>query len=112
MGVGLPEIKFYYQKSTFHQEIKADGAIGGVAPTGDKIAMSVYTERAPIPQVVVQEVGEDGVLGSEILDQRESKVGVIRSVQATIHMDVPQARAIYEWIGRQLQEIDNLRSKQ
>jgi hypothetical protein len=108
----LPEIKFYYQKSTFHQEIKADGAVGGVAPTGDKIAMSVYTERNPIPQVVVQELSDEGILGAEILDKRESKVGVVRSVQATIHMDVPQARAIYEWIGRQLQEIEKLGSKQ
>lgn len=111
MGVILPEIQFHYQKSTFHQEIKADGAIGGPSPTGDRIAMSIYTERNPIPQVVVQTISEEGLLGEEISEKREGKTGVIRSVQATVHMDLPQAKAIYEWLGKQIQALEKTASK-
>src|SRR5690606_2141802 len=105
VGVALDEVKFFYIKAPQHTEIKVDGAIGGIAPTGDKIAMSVYTERHAIPQVVVQKV-VGGVLGDEVTEKREGKDGVIRSVQATLHMDYSQAKAISQWLSSQIEQLE------
>lgn len=102
----MAEIKFFYNKTPGHLEIKADGAIGGLSPTGTHIAMSVYTERHAIPRVVVQELSDDGTLGAEILEKRESKDGVVREVQATLHMDLAQAKAVQEWLTKQIEQME------
>ncbi|PWE33436.1 hypothetical protein DDZ14_04345 [Maritimibacter sp. 55A14] len=73
--------------------------------------MSVYTERHAIPQVIVQEVTEEGTLGNEIRDEREGKDGIVRSVQATLHMDLGQAQAVYDWLDKQISEIKKQKDK-
>lgn len=94
------ELRFYYDKSPFHQEIEVDGAIGGVSPTGDKIIMSIYTERPTIPKVVVHNLDDNGKLLDEV--DREGKVGMERIVQATLHMNLEQAKAIATWLEQQV----------
>lgn len=112
MGLNLKELAFYYVKSPSHTEIKVDGAIGGPSPTGDNIAVSLYTERNPIPQVVVHSMTEmpDGSskLGEEIAGRREGKSGVVRVVQATLHMNLDQAMAVHEWLGEQIKALEDL----
>ena len=98
-------LRSLYIKSPHHQEIKVDGAIGGPSPTSDHIAMSVYTERNAIPQVVVHSLSEDGKLGDEILEKRETKDGVVRSVLATLHMNLRQSVAVRDWLSLQIDEI-------
>lgn len=100
----MEKLKFNYIKAPQHLEIKADGAIGGPTPAGG-LAVSIYTERQAIPQVIVQRL-EGGELGDEILDEREGKDGIVRVVQATLHMSIPQARAIQEWLAKNIAEIE------
>ena len=104
----MSKVNFYYIKSNQHQEIQVDGAIGGPSPLADRIYVSVYTERVTIPQLVVHELTEDGVLGSEIIDEREGKVGVTRIVQATLHMNLEQSKALHKWLGEQIVVVENM----
>lgn len=98
----LSEITFFYIKAPQHTEIKVDGALGSPAPSGRTIAMSVYSERSAIPQEVVYKLNPDGTLGDEVEQFRRGKEGIVRSVQATLHMDIDQAKGIRDWLTSQI----------
>jgi len=102
----VPELKFYYIKSPQHLEVKVDGALGGPTPTGDGIVMSIYTERNAIPQVQVFNITDEGALGEELPESREGKVGVVRSVQTSLHLSLGQAKSIHDWLGKQIEQIE------
>lgn len=105
----MPDVKFHYIKSPFHQEIKVDGAIGGIDPTAQGITFSVYTERHPIPRVVVHEMveveGNGMVLGEENLAKREVKDGYVRTIGATLHLTPEQAISIHDWLGKHIDAL-------
>lgn len=106
----MDELAFHYIKSPSHQEIKVDGAFGGPGPFGGNIAVSVYTERNPIPTVVyhqVTDLGEGKVeLGGEILDKREGRQGIVRVVQCTLHMNLAQAKILNEWLAKHISDVE------
>ena len=110
MGRYLKKVQFHYIKSPNHVEIKVDGAFGGVGPTGDTIAVSVYTERNPIPTLVVYEMEDIGdgrsKLGSEVSNLREGRKGVVRIVQATLHMSLDQANSLHDWLGTHIKTLE------
>ena len=101
----MDRVTFFYIKSPHHSEIKVDGAIGGATPTAE-LAVSVYTERPAIPQRVVQTISPEGRLGEELTEEREGKEGVVRVVQATLHMNLDKAKALHEWLGRNISQIE------
>lgn len=106
----LSELEFHYIKANQHQEIKVDGAIGGPSPSGKNIAFSVYSERTPIPLTVVHSMTNAGdgrqELGDEIPEKREGKTGVVRVVQATLHMSLDQAKSLNKWLGDHISDIE------
>lgn len=104
-------IKFDYLKSNYHREILVEGAHGGLTPKGH-LQMSVFNERRPIPKQTVHPVTEDGTIGLEILDERLSRDSIIRSVEATLLMDIPTAKIIYEWLRKHIEIADKLGSSQ
>lgn len=115
VGARLSELAFYYIKSPSHLEIKVDGAIGGPGPTGNNVAVSVYTERHALPQVVFHKMTEmpDGsnLMGDEIESRREGKVGVVRIIQATLHMNLEQAKSVHKWLGEHIETLEEMRKK-
>ena len=107
------EIEFHYLKSNRHAEIKVDGALGGVSPMGESMFISVYTERAAIPKKIVQKWNEDGSLGEVLNEKTESIDGVvIRSVEATLHLTIDQARLLHKGIGEQISIFEKVRGEQ
>lgn len=70
--------------------------------------MSVYTERPPIPRTIAHTVGEDGEVGDELVDERETKEGMVRIVQDTLYLDLPTAIALYQWLGSQIERFKEL----
>jgi hypothetical protein len=95
-------IDFHYQKGNEFRVLHVDGVYGGLSPDG-YINMSVYNQRRPIPQKVVHEI-DDQELGDEREEERESKEGVVREVEANIVMDVNTAIALRNWIDEKLEE--------
>lgn len=100
----MAEIKFFFQKSPNFTEVPVHGAFGGISPHGNSIYMAVYSERSAIPTAVVHEISDDGRLGPEDREKRETKDGVIRTVHYGMHMTIEQAKLIRDWIDARLEE--------
>ena len=99
------EVKFHLIKAPDYREILVDGGFGGIQPSG-RIGLAVYTERTPIPRAQVQELSDEGTLGEELRERRESRDGLIRYVQAFLYMDYVAAKAIHQWLGERLATIE------
>ena len=97
----MNKINFHYIKGANHRTIHCDGVFGGATPRG-YISMHCFSERAPLPKMIVQELKEDGTLGEEL--ERETKDGVVRSVEVELLFDQDMAGQIVEWLQRHLTE--------
>jgi hypothetical protein len=96
------KIKFYYEKGNFFRVIHVDGAVGGLTPTLD-VFLSIYNQRAPIPQVSVQKVAPSGQLGEELMEERVQKDGVFREVEVGLVMNLNVARALQQWLTEKIE---------
>jgi hypothetical protein len=103
-------INFHWIKSQFFRVIHTDGAFGGLTPQGD-IFLSVYNERAPLPDVTVQAV-EKGQLGAEITEKRVGKEGIIRELEVGLVMDLRVAKSIHDWLKQRIEILEQLQLAQ
>ena len=93
-----PTIKFEYLKSASFRVVHSDGVFGGTTPQGD-IFVSFYNERFPLPKSLVNEVEPDGTLGPEVRSDRvEEGRNVIRELEVGVHLSVPMAKIVAEWL--------------
>lgn len=110
----IREISVHYIKSNTFRVIYAEGAHGGISPSG-KIQMALYNERHPIPQETrhaVEEVGKDQVkFGKEIEEKRIGRTGLVREVEAEILLDVEGAKRIGAWLLEQTATLEKLRGE-
>ncbi|NQU08599.1 MAG: hypothetical protein HQ583_08560 [Candidatus Abyssubacteria bacterium] len=95
------EIRFDYIKGNFFRVIHVDGVFGGNSPQGN-IRMCVWNERWPIPQQMVYELKEGGVLGKE--KNRITRGAVVREVEADLVMDVETAKRIKAWLEDKIEK--------
>ena len=100
------KLQFDYLKSNQHREILVEGVHGGITPKG-RIQMSVFCERQPIPRQITHEFNENQ-LGPEILSERLSRDSIIRSVDATLIMDLETAKVIREWLDAKIKEGEDI----
>src|SRR5271157_4913600 len=97
-------VKFHYVKSNYFRVVHGDGAFGGLTPRGE-VFLSVYSERAPLPDVTVQAV-EKGQLGPEIIDQRKGSDGILREIEVGIVMDLAVAKSLIEWLKERVKIVE------
>ena len=95
--------KFEYVKGSLFRVVHADGAFGGLTPSGN-IHMSIYSERFAIPRFVVQRVA-DGKVGEET--SREGKDWVIRELEVDIVMDVVTAKGLLIWLQQKMALLED-----
>ena len=101
-----PRVRFHYLKSTQFRVIHADGAIGGITPTG-KIHVSFYSERSPIPRETVQKINpEDGSLGDIIHEETVIREGIIREMDFDVLMDIQTAKNVCKWLDDKIKQFD------
>jgi hypothetical protein len=91
------KVKFYYEKGNFFRVIHVDGAVGGLTPTLD-LFLSIYNQRAPIPQESVQRIAPNGQLGDEVMEERKQRDGVFREVEVGLVMNLNVAKALQQWL--------------
>lgn len=107
-------VTVHYLKSNSFRVIYTEGVHGGITPNG-KIQMALYTERNPIPQQTqhsLEKVGEHAAkLGTEIIDERVGREGLIREVDTEILMDAGTAKLIGKWLLEQADEFERLSKK-
>lgn len=100
-------VRFFYEKGSLFRVIHVDGAHGGIAPSGKYLAMSLFSERRPIPQEQVFEIQDDGRLSNRPSDSK-SREGVFREVEVCAMMDLSVARALHDWLGARLKEHEEI----
>jgi hypothetical protein len=102
-------VKFKYIFSDDYNPTYANGARGGITPNGDLI-INFYFERPPILNSEVYDVKEDGSLGNIVEkdpDDKESFV-YVRFINNGIILKLNEAKAIYEWFGKQIETLEKL----
>lgn len=98
-------IEFHYLKSPQYRTIHVDGAWGGVTPRGN-VAVSLYSERSPIPRRVDFQLQPDGSL-KEV--DREGRKGYVRELEVGLVFNEITARAFHDWLKLRLDEIEERR---
>ena len=101
-------VPFHYIKGNFFRVIHTDGIVGSVTP-GGLIFLGLYSERGPIPQMMVHEIAETGQIGPEHLDERLSKKGIVREVEIGAIMSAETATACIAWLQEKVDLIQKLR---
>lgn len=108
---GPAEISFEFIKSAFFRVISVEGAFGGLSPTGRSIHMAIFSERRPIPRKTVHPLMDDGSLGEELKDRRESRESFVREIEADLVLDLPTAIGVHQWLGNKIQELAKISEK-
>ena len=106
------QVKFKYVFSENYNPIYCNGAFGGISPHGEIVA-NFFLERMPIPKSMTNSVNPDGSLGGVVsMDPETLDETIIRHVSTGIVLSEESAKAIYDWLGNQIQELENRRSLQ
>jgi hypothetical protein len=100
------EMEFDLIKSNFFRVVKCDGAFGGLAPNGS-IHMGVYSERNPFPRKVVHSI-EQGHLGPEILERRETRKAIVRELEVDVVLDIAGAMVLRQWLDSRIEQYARL----
>lgn len=100
------QVQFQYIFPEEYNPIYCNGAYGGVASQGE-IIINFYLERMPIPQQLIHNINPDGSL-SEIVQTEPKDLGqkIIRYVSSGVVLNEASARSIYDWLGKQLNELE------
>jgi hypothetical protein len=101
------ELEFHFEKANAFRVIHVDGAYGGISPGNRMIHMAVFSERTPLPKLVVHAVA-DGILGVEIPEKRITKSGIFREVEADLVMSLDIAISIRDWLNARIEETQTL----
>jgi hypothetical protein len=99
-------VMFNYIKSNYFRVVHADGAMGGFTPRG-QLFFSLYSERAPLPDVTVQAI-EGGQLGKEITEKREGSAGIARELEVGVVMDIAVAKSLRDWLNERIKIFEQL----
>jgi len=109
MSEDMPaSVPFHYIKSNAFRVTHADGVVGSVTPAG-LIFIGLYSERSPIPQMMVHEITDAGQVGAEHLDERVSKKGIVREVEIGAMMSAEVATSFIAWLQEKIDLIHKLR---
>lgn len=101
------QIKFKYVFPENYSPMYCNGTYGGIVSQGE-IIMNFYLERMPLPNSLTHELLDNGLLGNILeTDPPELHSTVIRHVCAGIVLNETTAKAIYEWLGKQICELES-----
>lgn len=95
-GDASKRVAFDYIKSQLFRVIRADGAIGGITPSGH-IHFALYSERPAIPRREVFEVEGTG-LGKKIDKETVSRSSIVREMDCDVIVNVDTAESIARWL--------------
>jgi hypothetical protein len=103
-------LKFDFIKSTFFRVVHVDGVYGG--PTGQgNIAMTVFSERGPIPKQVVHPITGEGI-GEELKDERVSRDAIVREAEVCMMLTLPAAESMRAWLDQHIKGLKTAVQKQ
>ena len=98
-------VLFEYIKSQMFRVIHADGAIGGITPSGN-LHMAFYSERPAIPRAQVHRREEDGTLGPLVPEQTISRPGVVREMDVDVVLSAAAVDGLIQWLNERKKELE------
>ena len=104
------KIRIEYVRGSLFRVVHVDGAFGGTTPRL-QLFVDFYSERFPIPRVLVYERSPDGTPVREIIEERESKEGIIRESEVGLVFDLPVAKVFSEWLSEKVAELERVREQ-
>ena len=98
-------VQFSYIKGNLFRVVHADGVIGSVTPRA-QLFLSIYSERAVIPRVLVHEVSESSE-GDELgkVVHTETRGGYVRELEVGIMLDREIAIDLRDWLTQRIREM-------
>jgi hypothetical protein len=100
-------VTFHYVKSNYFRMVHANGVFGGINPDGS-LLVTVFSERAPLPDITVQKVESNGQVGAEIMEQRKASSGIVREMEVGLIMDIRTARIVSDWLKERIAFADKM----
>jgi hypothetical protein len=102
-GQSARRIAYDYIKSQIFRVIRADGAIGGITPTGH-IHFALYSERRAIPRREVYEVKGKASL-QKIDSETVSRDSFVREMDVDVIVNVDTAESLGLWLLDRVKQI-------
>jgi hypothetical protein len=110
MGKKTPEtITFEYKISPNFAVYAASGAFGGLNSHGE-IIMTLYSEKAAIPERQSYKIDDDGAIDKQPI-RVEKKEVIIRHVMFGVSMNPSVARSVGEWLIQKAEAYDKYSEK-
>ncbi len=104
---GNMKIEFHYKKSSLFRVVHSNGAWGGLTPDLD-VFVAFFNSRPPIPETVVHELSEEGVVGPEVPELKVSKNGIVREVEVGVIMKPEDVRNLITFLQDRLDNIKKI----
>ena len=101
------KIEFHYKKSSLFRVVHSNGAWGGLTPDLD-VFVAFFNSRPPIPETVVHELSEEGVVGPEVPELKVSKNGIVREVEVGVIMKPEDVRNLITFLQDRLDNIKKI----
>jgi hypothetical protein len=103
---GAAKLRFHFIKSNYFRVVDLDGIFGGIGPRGD-INMNFFAERGPIPKAITHSIDMDtGLLGDELIEERDAKDGLIREVEFSASIDMSTAKSLISWLQEKVDILE------
>jgi hypothetical protein len=103
-------VVFEYIKSQLFRVVHADGAVGGVTPSGN-LNIAFYSERPAIPRMMVHKRNEDGTLGDPLPEQTIVRPGIIREMDVDVVIRPEAVDALVVWLQQRQVELQKYREQ-
>jgi hypothetical protein len=100
-------IKFKYIFEDDYNPKYVNGAQGGINPKGE-IIINFYVERAALPKSVTHSLEDNKLSRDTVTEPEDLKDSLVRYVQNGIILDIRSAKEIYNWLGRHIDEYENM----
>jgi hypothetical protein len=105
------EVEFRFCRSAGYRVHPADGAWGGLTPTGD-VAVCFYIDQQPTPSTVRHALKKDGTLGDEISrDPPKDAQMIIRELQTGVVLTLEKAEVLADWLKARVDQGRRLRGE-
>ena len=101
------QVEFFFELDKDYRIVAANGVWGGITTRG-QIHLDFFVEKQAIPDSVVNQVKEDGVIG-EIISIRPQKK-IVRRMQVGVILSEHEAGNLAEFLKSRLEELQKIKT--
>jgi hypothetical protein len=103
-------VAFEYIKSQLFRVVHADGAVGGVTPSGN-LHIAFFSERPAIPRMLVHQRNPDGTLGDLLPEQTVVRPGIIREMDFDVVIRPEVVDTLLNWLQDRKSDLKKHRDR-